>query len=43
MLNPETKDQILEDENSISEEIQAYLKDHYNDLPYPLNDLAHRI
>ena len=30
-FNPETKDQILKDENSISEEIQAYLKDHYND------------
>ena len=40
---PETKDQILKDENSISEEIQAYLKDHYNDSPYPLNDQAHRI
>ena len=42
-FNPETKDQILKDENSISKEIQAYLKDHYNDSPYPLNDQVHRI
>ena len=42
-FNPETRDQILKDENSISEEIQAYLNDRYNDSPYPLNDQAHRI
>ena len=42
-LNPETKDQILKDENSISEEIQAYLKDHYNNSPYSLNNQAYRI
>ena len=34
-FNPETKDQILKDKNFIPEEIQAYLKDHYNDSPYP--------
>ena len=42
-FNPETKDHILKDEYSISIEIQAYLKDHYNDLPYSLKDQAHRI
>ena len=42
-FNPETKDQILKDENSISEEIRAYLRDHYDDAAYPLNDHAHRI
>jgi len=37
-FNPDTKDQILRDENSISEEVRAYLRVHYNDSPYPLND-----
>ena len=41
-FNPGTKNQILKDENAISEEIQAYLKNHYYDSPYPLDNQALR-